>query len=313
MPQPRRGPILHVLALGIAGLLHVAPSAGQDTTRHGAPTQLELRTATYHGFDARDTVTLTDGRWQGPPYVEGGATRPMITLAPDFRLTGDLDGDGHDDAVVVMTESSGGSGTWVYLAMMGRREGQVVNLATHQLGDRVQIRDARIEHAVLYVEVLRAGPEDAACCPGELASLAWKLLDGRFAALSDTGATGRFGPGSLAGVEWVLHRWSADERVTVEQPPTLRVQLSRVSGNAGCNSYGTSLAQDGQPGEMRFGTFTLTRMMCEPPAMEVEARFLESLGQAVRLWFLGGRLAITYRRTDGTLDTLLFERHPLPQ
>jgi len=228
-------------------------------------------------------------------------------------VTGDLDGDGRDDAVVALTESSGGTGTWVYLAVMGRRDGRAVNLASHRLGDRVQIREAHIDDAVLYVDVLRAGPDDAACCPGELASLAWTLLDGRFAALPDTGTAGRFGPGTLGGVEWVLRRWSADEPVTAGPAPTLQVQQSRVSGYAGCNSYGTSIVQDGMPGEMRFGIFTLTRKMCAAPAMAVETRFLESLRQAVKVGFLGGRLAVTYRRTDGTPATLLFERHPLPQ
>lgn len=305
-------PAVRVLILCLVGL-EAAAVAGQDTTGSRTPTRLELQSATYHGLESRDTITLSDGRWEGAPYVEGGATRPTVVLAPAFRVTGDLDGDGRAEAVVALAESTGGSGTWVYLAVTTRRDGRVVNLATHGLGDRVQIRDARIEEGVLYVDVLRAGRGDATCCPGELASLAWRLLDRRFAALSDTGATGRFGPGSLAGVEWVLRRWDADEPVTAEHAPTLQVEGSRASGNAGCNAYGSTVAQDGRPGEMRFGSFTLTRKMCPPPAMEVEARFLESLRQTVKVGFLTGRLAASYLKPDGTVGAMLFDRRPLPE
>jgi heat shock protein HslJ len=195
--------------------------------------------------------------------------------------------------------------------MMGRRDGRIVNLATHRLGDRVQIRDARIENGVLYVDVLQAGADDPACCPGELASLGWELLDGQFNSLVVSETTERFGPQALAGVEWVLHRWDVEEPVAAAQPPTLRVQGNQAGGNAGCNTYGSFLAQEGQPGDMRFGSFTLTRMMCSPSTMNVEARFLASLERAVKVGFLTGRLAVSYLQPDGSLGTLLFERRLL--
>lgn len=306
---------MRVLALLSVGLLSATPAACQvrapsrDATRADAPTLAELGTATYRGFEIRDTVTLTDGRWEGAPYQDGGAARPRIALAPDFRVAGDLDGDGREEAVVALMETSGGTGVWVYLAMTGRRTGQVVNLATHRLGDRVQIRDARIEHGVLYVDVLRGGRGDAACCPGELASLEWRLRDGEFDLVAVSGTTRRFDAEALGGAEWVLRRWDEDEPTDPDDAPTLRVESSRVSGNAGCNDYGGLVTQIDQPGEMRFGSFGLTRMMC--PAMEIEQRFLQSLGAAVKVGFWTGRLAISYLKPDRSLGTMLFERRPL--
>jgi heat shock protein HslJ len=270
----------------------------------------ELAAATYHGLEALDPVTLTDGRWEGAPLVEGSAARPGIHLAPDFRVTGDLDGDGTDEVVVVLWETSGGTGTWVYLAMMGRVDGRVANLATQRLGDRVQIRDARIENAVLYVDVLQAGVHDAACCPGELASHGWELLDGRFNALIVSDSTQRFGPDALGGVEWVLERWDRGEPAPAEPAVTLRVTDGRASGNAGCNQYSGPVAQSDVPGDMRFGPFAVTRMMCPGDAMQVEMRYLEALRQAVTVGWLTGRLAVSYLDADGGMHTMLFTRRP---
>jgi heat shock protein HslJ len=222
----------------------------------------------------------------------------------------DLDGDGTDEAVVTLGETSGGTGTWVHLAMMGRVNGVVMNLATHRLGDRTQIRDARIEDGVLYVDVLQAGVDDAACCPGELASLGWELLRGQFNSLVVSETTQRFGPDALEGVEWVLERWDRGEPAPAEPVVTVRVDGGRASGNAGCNQYSGTLAQFDVPGNMRFGTFALTRMMCPGDAMQVEARYLAALGETVKVGFLTGRLAISYVDATGATRTMLFARRP---
>ena len=74
-----------------------------------APTAFELAHATYSGI-MDEPVTLTGGRWEGEPFVEGGASRPTVGLVDHFILTGDLDGDGLDEAVTFLWESSGGSG-----------------------------------------------------------------------------------------------------------------------------------------------------------------------------------------------------------
>ena len=121
---------------GAGGRPPASPAASQLTAD-------QMKNATYSGiYD--EPVILVDGLYEGEPFVEGGAARPTVGLAPDFRRTGDLDGDGTEEAVVVLWESSGGSGTFNYVAVAGRREGQVVNLGTAELGDRVQVRAARV-------------------------------------------------------------------------------------------------------------------------------------------------------------------------
>ncbi len=103
-----------------------------------APSPDELANCSYQGIYDH-AVQLENGSFEGEPFVPGVASRPRVRLVRDFRLTGDLDGDGHEEAIVLLTESSGGTGTDNYLAAVGRRGGSIVNLGTALLGDRVQV------------------------------------------------------------------------------------------------------------------------------------------------------------------------------
>ncbi|HZD40176.1 MAG TPA: hypothetical protein VE131_05605, partial [Terriglobales bacterium] len=120
-------------------------------------------------------VKLINGRWRGRPYKKGSPSRPAVTFVDDLRITGDLDGDSTDDAVVLLNYAPGGTGQLLHLAVVARRKGKMQNIATRLIGDRVQIRDARIEQKRILLDVVLAGPTDAMCCPGEVTTLGWTL------------------------------------------------------------------------------------------------------------------------------------------
>lgn len=115
---------------------------------------------THHG-----AVTLSEGTWEGEPYVEGGAARPRVGLAADFQRRGDIDGDGRDEWLVVVWESSGGSGTYNYVALLNDDGNGPRNTATTALGDRVKPLDGGLEPGHAWVEVLEHDEDDPACCP----------------------------------------------------------------------------------------------------------------------------------------------------
>jgi hypothetical protein len=94
-----------------------AESETRGTAKEPPPTIQELKNATYMRFDL-GPVTLVDGWWHGEPPVKGSASGPTVHLLGDFRLVGDLEGDGREEAVVLLGESGGGSGTYVYLAVV---------------------------------------------------------------------------------------------------------------------------------------------------------------------------------------------------
>ena len=273
-----------------------------------APSLQELKHATYRGVDvAGGDVTLVNGEWEGQPYEPGGASKPGVTFVRDFRLSGDLDGDGADEAVVLLAANAGGTGEMSYLAVVGRPDGNVTNVATAPVGDRVQVRNARVAERRIVLDVVQAGENDAACCPGDLVTRTWQLSG---AALMEAPPvkTGRLSLDTLAGTEWVLKSWAWDEAAPAAPEVTLTLDGTRVVGNAGCNNYFAQVTPGDAPGDIKIGPAGSTRKMCPEAEMAVEQRFLEQLAGVTQMRFVAGQLALSYAKKDKSFGTMLFDR-----
>ena len=162
----------------VSACANITRNASAPMGSAGMPPSLEdVRNATVVGlFD--EPVTLSDGRWEGEPYVAGGASRPTAGVIGDDALTGDLDGDGIEETIAFLWSATGGSGTRNYIAVFTRSSAGVTEGSAVLIGDRVQLRDARIENERIEVDVLQHGPEDAMCCPSVDATREW-LYDGQ--------------------------------------------------------------------------------------------------------------------------------------
>jgi hypothetical protein len=163
--------------LVLAALLLVTLVATSGCGRQAAPlTEESLKNAEYQGIYP-EAVKLTDGRYEGEPFVEGGASRPTVTFIQPYAA-GELDSDGVDDAAVLLVEDSGGSGTFVYLAAVLNRDGKPENVATTLLGDRAQVEELTIESGQIGVKMLTHGPDDPMCCPSQELQATYTLEDG---------------------------------------------------------------------------------------------------------------------------------------
>jgi hypothetical protein len=99
-----------------AKLVNQPPAAARS-----APTPQELKNATYQGVEeAGAPFALANGRWKGKPYEPGSASAPSVTFVRDFRMAGDLDGDGVEEAVVLLAAGTGGTGEMSYVAVAGQ-------------------------------------------------------------------------------------------------------------------------------------------------------------------------------------------------
>jgi heat shock protein HslJ len=248
---------------------------------------------------------LEAGRWEGAPYASGAAARPGVTYARDFWLAGDLDGDGAGEAVALLAVSGAGTGSLVHVAVVARRRSGIENVATALIGDRVQIRGARIEERQVVADVVQAGASDAACCPGDLVTRRWRLAGGRLEEQTPV-VEGRLTPSAIESTEWVLRSWSWDEPAPAEPEPTLVLVGDRIAGDAGCNRYFASVSEGAAPGEISLGAAGTTRMACAPERMAIEDRFLSQLAGVRSFGFMVGQLALTYQR-DGVVGVMLFD------
>jgi len=261
-----------------------------------APTRAELSAATYSGFEDLNPVTLEDGKWHGEPYVEGGVSAPAVWLDGRFYLAGDLDGDGAEEAVAHLAQSSGGTGNYGYLVVMGRAGGGLVQKGISMVGDRVQIRAARLAGVTIELDVLQAGPEDGMCCPSQLATRVFTMgPDG----LAETGSSviGTLSLETLEGTNWVLQ----DDNADTEMPPiTLVFDSGKVSGSAGCNRFNGTVTGGITASNIQVGPLMTTRMACSGPLMLREQDFLEKLGQSEVFSFMSGDLMLS--GASGRLD-----------
>jgi heat shock protein HslJ len=100
----------------------------------------------------------------------------------------------------------------------------------------------------------------------------------------------------LAGTEWQLATFvvgGAASSVLAGTTPTLTVDdlAGRVSGSAGCNSFGGSASFGEQTVEV--GPLVSTKMACDKSIMDQEAQFLLVLGAAVDWEIEGTTLRLT--------------------
>lgn len=309
MSLPRRDARLTAaawLAIGLAACSadrrgsEAAPAAPPS----GPPTAAELAGATYGGLDVTTgPVTLVNGSWEGAAFVEGGASRPTVTLLRGSRVAGDLDADGEEEAVVLLAESYGGSGTLLQLAVMDRVDGAVVNAATRVLGDRVQVRDLAIEQGLIRIDVVRTGPGDPACCPGELAVYRWGERGQRLVDQEPEEVVGRLSLGVLEGEEWRLTRFDRDTPAPESPAVTLRYADGRFQGSAGCAAYSAPAVDrtEGPAGGVMVGPpAAALPQRCDEQAAAVEERFLRLLGSTIKFSFGAGRLLLHH--ATGTMS-----------
>ena len=267
-----------------------------------------LKNATYSGLmGSTFPVKLIDGRWEGPPHAAGGASRPSVHFVGDLFRIGKISGHDADSAVVFLSESSGGSGTFLYLAAVEKKNGELVNTTTAPVGDRVQIRDVRIKKGAIVVDVLQAGLQDAACCPGELATRRWQIKASQLVESKPPDRTGRFSLDAIGGATWVLGAWDLDQPTPGDPEISLVYEKGRFAGSAGCNRYFASVEAGDSPGDFRLGPIGSTRMICPEAIMVIEQRFLKQLAAAKKIAFLAGQLAVAFE-FEGRQGNMRFNR-----
>jgi hypothetical protein len=113
---------------------------------------------------AEGVVRLENGEYH-QPAAPGATSETSVSLVPDLRADGDLNGDGSPDAAVILAGSGGGSGTFISLAALPNNGGQPGQGVTTLLGDRVQVRSLSIDSGRITVNLLSHAPTDPMCCP----------------------------------------------------------------------------------------------------------------------------------------------------
>jgi hypothetical protein len=163
-PSPGSKTVVPV-TITVTALATAEPTA-TATVEAAAPAELTeamLDNLDYQGIYS-ETVQLTDGKYEGEPFVEGNVLRPIVNRLP-LTAFGDLNGDGVNDAAVLLVEQSGGTGRFVYLAAVINQAGNLANVSTIFLGDRVSPQTLAITEGQIVMEIVTHADSDPLCCP----------------------------------------------------------------------------------------------------------------------------------------------------
>jgi heat shock protein HslJ len=270
----------------------------------GPLSEAQLKNATYSGiYD--EPVTLTDGIYEGEPFVEGGASRPIVTYVENSALNVDLNADSLGDGVVLLAENSGGSGVFTYAGAQLSQSGQAADAGTVLLGDRVQIISMAAMDNQVVIEMVTVGPDDAMCCATLKVRKSLGLDGNNMLAEVGSEELGTVSLDDLMNTEWVLAELDRGQAVAPEPPITAAFADGQVSGSAGCNSYSGSVSSEGGQ-TLSFGPLVSTMMACPDPIMDQELAYLGALQGAFQWSYQVGQLAITYRRADDSVGFMLF-------
>lgn len=128
----------------------------------------QLGDADYPLADAGGVAHLQDGFFE-EEIIPGSATMLHVSLDEPVAV-GDVDGDGLQDAVVLLRVDESGSGLFTYLSIVLNRDGQPQPLEAIFLGDRIRVEVVKVEaDGTVVVQYLDRHPTDAFADPPTVA------------------------------------------------------------------------------------------------------------------------------------------------
>jgi len=244
--------------------------------------------------DPRNAIYLIDG---APiTLIDGAADEPAAARSSSRVITriwgepvmADLSGDGVDDAVLILTHSTGGSGTFYYLAAAIASVDGYSGTTVVLLGDRIEPKAIEVREGNVSVRFMERGVgESFADAPTVERARDFMYESGK-AQLVEV-AHGFESDADPNGMTLGMHTWTWIETVynndTVKQPAekeafTLTFVEGRVQGATDCNRFSGAYSVDDR--KIQFDDkMAMTKMYCEGSQ---EAEFVKMLLE-VRSYF----------------------------
>lgn len=147
-----------IIAIAVGGYFYFKPHTGTPKVEiEASQSRPDISNATFN-IEGED-VTLKNGSFVAPPST------PDSVVSQDTELTkfisyGDINGDGKNDTVAILTQTGGGSGYFFYLVAYVSGNVQYKGTQGVFIGDRVSPKSISIDNGIIKVTYLDRKPSE---------------------------------------------------------------------------------------------------------------------------------------------------------
>jgi heat shock protein HslJ len=265
-----------------------ATSAATLPPKQVVLTEAVLQNLSYTLPDIGD-AQLKDGRFE-EKYGEGETQVNQVGFLQS--TTGDLNGDGAADAVVILWANTGGSGVFSYIAGVIDQNGKAQPTKAIALGDRVKVQGLLVKDGQIELQTLEPGPNDPQCCPSQLVARQLKL-NGDTLIVTNEVRPSESAP-ALTDIIWQWERYeekNSANNITVNAPGKYLLTLAAGGSytlTADCNSGGGTYTLSGS--SIKLEPAEVTRIECTEGSFS--AKYLGLLSEVETVVFIDGELIL---------------------
>ena len=274
----------------------------------------EKQTTTSANY--RDAEYVVEGRRvkleDGVAETEAslGSASKIVTRYFGNELVTDLDDDGRDDVVFLLTQEPGGSGTFYYVVAALNTERGYVGSEAYLLGDRIAPQTTELSQNQNHKNVVVVNYADRA--PGEplttepsISKSVWLKLDpeAKQFGVVEQNFEGEADPSRMSLMMkdwvWVSALYNDGRSIELNQPGRFTISFTedgRFSATTDCN--GMSGSYSANVDSISFGQIAMTKMFCEGSQ---ETEFLALLENTQLYHFTSrGELILDLKFDSGT-------------
>lgn len=250
-------------------------------------------------------VRLVDGQNEEPAAL--GSASKIITRSWGIPLAADMNMDGIDDAVLILTQSTGGSGTFYYVAAAIATPMGYEGTAGHLLGDRIMPKGIEVVDSKARISFLTRSSEESFADDPTVSRQMDVIYAAEHQQLVEV-AIDFEGEADPDRMTLQMHPWTWIRTVfnddTVKGPKeagTFTLAISKdgqVSGTTDCNSFQGTVAVKKR--KMQFGEdIAMTRKFC---AGSQEMEFIGMLQDVKSFLFTSrGQLVMELKYDSGSI------------
>ncbi len=228
---------------------------------------VSVKDATY----AIDGVNITLKNGVSDLEILPGSASRKITRYFGNEALGDLNDDGMVDTAVILTQTSGGSGTFYYLVVALQTENGYKGTNGILLGDRIMPQPTEIKNDQIIANFATIKPGEAFTAqPSVGVTKYFKVINRQLVEVDNIAQI------SDRKWQWVGTEMKDRKRVVPKKSDTFSITFKdgNISGTTDCNNFSGSFKLNED--KLSFGAFAATLMYCEGSQ---DGEFEESLSE----------------------------------